>query len=66
VAWTDAEERRILAIEKLLNDLQITTKNLAAKQQIAQLLLIKQAEIDALTKRVTALESMIAIIQDSL
>lgn len=66
MAFTDAEEARILAIEKLLNELQVSVKNLAAKQQIRQLLLLKQAEIDALTKRVTSLESMMALVQESL
>ena len=66
MAWSDAEELRIETLEEIVNLLQTAVGNLASKQQMQQLLLIKQAEVDALTDRVAALESQLAIIQDSL
>jgi polyhydroxyalkanoate synthesis regulator phasin len=64
--FTSEEEKRILAIEEMLNKLQTATKNLASKRQLNQLLMLKQAEVDELTKRVAALESQLAALQGSL
>ena len=66
LSWSDAEELRIATIETLLNQLQIAVSNLAAKQQIRQLLLLKQSEIDALTQRVADLERMVALLEEAL
>lgn len=66
MAWSDAEEARILAIEEIVNQLQVAVLNLMSKQQMRQLLLLKQNEIDALTTRVVALESQLTILQNSL
>ena len=66
MAWTDAEELRIEAIEELLNQVQIAISNLASKAQFTQFTLIRQAEIDALTTRVTALESQLALLQNQI
>lgn len=66
MAWTTAEETRIQAIEELLNKLQTAINNLMSKQQMRQLLLIKEEEINTLKERVTALEAQIAVLQGSL
>lgn len=63
MAWTDNEEKRVTMIEEVLNDLQIAMTKVMTKQQMQQLLLIKQTEIDSLTQRIAALESQIAILQ---
>jgi len=66
MAWSDAETERVQAIETMLNNLQVAISNLASKQQIRQLLLLKQQEIDALTVRVASLETQITALQASL
>lgn len=64
MAFTDAESIRIIAIEEAVNDVQTAVNNLASKQQMRQLLLIKQSEIDALTQRVAALETQVQVLQN--
>ena len=66
MSWTDAEETRIQAIETILNNLQIAVNNLMSKQQVRQLLLIKQNEIDSLTQRIETLESQVTNLQNTL
>lgn len=66
MAWTTAEESRIVAIEEMLNLVQVAVGNLMSKQQMRQLLLIKQAEVDALTERVESLESQVSTLQSQL
>ena len=66
MSWTSAESDRIATLETVINQLQIAVTNLAAKQQLQQLLLLKQAEVDELTDRVEALERMVAILQQAL
>lgn len=66
MSFSDAEELRIEAIEELLNQVQTAIKNLASKAQFTQFTLIRQAEIDALTTRVTALESQLALLQNQI
>lgn len=66
MSFTAAENTRITAIEELLNQVQIAITNLMSKQQMKQLLLIKQAEIDTLTQRVEALETQVATLQSSI
>lgn len=63
MAWTAEEEARILTIEALLNKVQEAITNLASQKQLRQLQVLKQAEIDALTTRVTALESQVRTLQ---
>lgn len=62
MAFTDNEEARVAMIEEVLNELQIAFTKCLTKQQMTQLLVIKQSQIDALSQRVTALESQIAIL----
>lgn len=64
--WTDAEERRIRAIETILNNAQTAISNVISKEQVRQLLLIKQRQIDALTARVNSLETQVANLQSEL
>ena len=66
MAWTSTEEARIVAIETMLNDIQTAIGNLMSKLQFKQLLLIKQAEIEALTTRVTSLEAEVSVLQGQL
>ena len=56
-------EERIVALENKYNEIQLALNNVAAKSQLKQLAYIRQNEIDALTQRVTDLESSIAILQ---
>ena len=63
MALTAYEEARIALIEEVLNELQIATANLAAKQQVRQLILLRQTEIDSLTTRVAELERIITILE---
>jgi len=66
MSFTDAEEKRIQAIEEAITKLLIAVNNLAAKKQLSQLTLLKQADIDNLTQRVTALESQLTLVQAEL
>jgi polyhydroxyalkanoate synthesis regulator phasin len=63
MALTAYEEARIALIEEVLNELQVATSNLAAKQQVRQLILLRQTEIDSLTTRVAELERIIIILE---
>lgn len=63
MALTDAEDARIEVIENAINQLITTIQNLSSKQQLRQLLLMKQAEVDALTKRVDLLERQVLTLQ---
>ena len=66
MAWTTSEQQRITALEEVINDLQVAISNLMSKQQFSQLLILKQAEIDALTTRVTSLETQVAVLQGTI
>ena len=63
MAWLSSETTRIETIEEAINELQIAVTNLMSKQQMRQLLLIKESEIQALTARVESLESQVTILQ---
>lgn len=56
-------EDRLSTIETKVNDIQSALNNVASKQTMKSLAAIKQAEVEALKDRVTALESQIAILQ---
>ncbi len=66
MALTDAENQRITTIEELLNKVQVAISNLASKQQLTSLLLIKQTEINSLTQRVATLEAEVQALQSKL
>lgn len=66
MALTDYEEARLALIETVLADLQVAVGNLAAKQQLRQLSLLKQTEVDELRARVEELERLIIILENSL
>ena len=66
MVWTSAEEKRIQAIETMLNNVQTAIGNLMSKTQTQQLLLIKQTEIDDLKSRVSSLETQVATLQSQL
>ena len=66
MGWTDPETERINTLENVINDLQTAVSNLMTKLQMRQLLSIKQAEIDALTARVVALETQLTTLQNTI
>ena len=66
MAWTPAEEDRIKTLETVINGLQTAVANLMSKMQMRQLLLIKQAQVDDLTRRVETLERLVQIIEQHL
>lgn len=63
MAWTDAENQRINAIELMLNKIQTAINNLASQKQLRSIVALKQNEINDLTSRVVALEQQVAILQ---
>ena len=63
MSWSTPEEQRVRTIEEVLNDLQTALTNVMSKQQMQQLLLLKQTEVDNLTARVSDLESQITVLQ---
>jgi len=66
MAWTQAEEDRIKTIETVLNGLQTSVANLMSKMQMRQLIMIKQAQVDELARRVETLERLVQIIEQHL
>ena len=65
MAWTDAETQRIEYLETVVNSLQTAISNVMSKEQMRQLIIVKQTEVNALTLRVASLESQITILQAS-
>lgn len=63
MAFTSGEETRIKLVEDVLIDVQKAIKNLASKTQMRQLLLLKQTEVDELTKRIETLEAEVEILR---
>lgn len=63
MAFTATEEIRVKALEDAVVAIQTAISNLASKEQLRQLTLIKQADIDDLKVQVEELETAIAIIQ---
>jgi polyhydroxyalkanoate synthesis regulator phasin len=63
MAFSDVEEARISLIEDILIDLMTAVNNLASKQQMRQITLLRQTEITDLTTRITELERLIALLQ---
>lgn len=66
MAWTDAEETRVNTLEEYVNTLSTRISLLLSKEQMRQLLLIKQREIDALEARIVSLETQITTLQNQL
>jgi hypothetical protein len=66
MSLTAAEEIRIEAIENALNGALTSITNLISKEQMRQLLLLKQRELDAAVTRITSLEAQIVILQSRL
>lgn len=64
MSFTATEAKRIEAIEQAINDLQQALNALATKAQLKQLTGIRQAEIEDLKARVTALETQVSILQN--
>lgn len=66
MAWTNAEETRIRTIETVLNEIQTALSHMITKDQFRQLMLLRQEEIDSLTRRVVSLESQLTVLQGKL
>jgi polyhydroxyalkanoate synthesis regulator phasin len=56
---------RITSLEEFVSLLQIAVSNLASKQQVRQLLLLRQEEITSLTARVAELERVITLLENN-
>jgi polyhydroxyalkanoate synthesis regulator phasin len=65
MALTESENARILAIEEMLNNVQVALNQLATKTQLKSLANIRQAEIDTLKEQVAALEQRIFNLESS-
>ena len=65
MAWTDAEDSRVNAVERALNTLRRAVLNVTTKREFRQLLLIRQQEIEDLKERVTTLENQVTLLQQS-
>jgi hypothetical protein len=63
MSWTDEETNRVIEIERTVNQLQTAISNLASQKQLKALLVLKQADIDALTAQVASLQSQLALLQ---
>jgi polyhydroxyalkanoate synthesis regulator phasin len=51
---------QVTALENIVNIIQAAMNNLATKQQLTSLLSIRQADIESLKSRVTALETTVS------
>ncbi len=56
----DILEQRVLLLEEVVNNIQIAIKNLATRDQLSQLILIRQQDIDSLQTDVTAVQNQVA------
>ena len=63
MAMSDAEIERLTFLEAVVNKLQQAVLNLASKEQLRQLTLLKQTDIDDHETRITSLESEVSILQ---
>jgi hypothetical protein len=63
MAWSDAEETRVVAIETIINNLQSSVHLLVTKTNLQQLATAQQEEIDSLSTRIDALERMTLLLQ---
>jgi len=61
-----SDSDRITALEKFVEQLQTAVNNLASKQQVRQLLLLKQQEITDLEARVTELERIVSLLENNI
>lgn len=65
MAFTESEERRVRAVELKLNDVQTALNNLATREQLKQLLNIRQSEIAELQEKVVELEQRILDLENA-
>lgn len=64
MALTNNElEARIIVIESKLNEIQAALNNVATRAMLVQMVNVRQAEIDELGRRLTDLESAVALLQ---
>jgi len=59
----DDLEEKIDFLTVVLNEVQVAINNLASKQQLRQLTLLKQKDIDDLKNRVTDLENEVLLLK---
>ena len=63
MAFSAAEESRIINIERRINALSEAVKNLSPKEDLVRYSTIRQAEIESLTTRIAALETQLRLLQ---
>jgi hypothetical protein len=63
MAFTDAEEIRIQAIETCLNNLQTAVNNLSTRKMVKALANVREQEIIDINAEITTLKTQIAILQ---
>lgn len=66
MALTNAELKRITAIEEAINNLQIAVNNLATKQMVRQLELLRQQDLDSLQAQINEVEAIVQVLQNAL
>tara|TARA_Y100000310_G_C20654536_1_gene801305 strand:- start:296 stop:499 length:204 start_codon:yes stop_codon:yes gene_type:complete len=66
MAMTDAEVARINTLESAINDMWTAVNNLMTKEQMRQLILIKQNELDAALARIDSLETQVETLQNKI
>lgn len=66
MSFTQAEEARIAALERVVNKMQGLMVKFPSQTQFHQLIVMYEKQLDDLTNRVAALESQITILQDNL
>ena len=66
MAMTTAEVARINTLESAINDMWTAVNNLMTKEQMRQLILIKQNELDAALARIDSLETQVETLQNKI
>ena len=66
MALSDAELQRLTAIEEAINNLQIAVSNLATKQMVRHLELLRQRDLDSLETKIAEVEAIVKVLQRAL
>jgi len=65
MAWTTTEIKRIEAIERALNQIQLSMLNLVTRATMVAYTTVRQNEVDSLTTRVAALEARVTTLENA-
>ncbi len=63
MAWTQAEENRVAALESLVDTMMQTIEELATKLMLSQSTLILESDIQTIQGRLDTIDSEISILQ---